>query len=109
MFPVLDLKPMVASAWPVDALTMLGDQTLQPHPAGRLEQLGTDLALLERRHEDALGPPAEQLRQVGLARCSGSVFYGAGAMKKQGGLIRCPSRETNISKYGTNRRLEDGQ
>ena len=30
-------------------------------------------------------------------------------MKKQGGLIRCPSRETNISKYGTNRRLEDGQ
>ncbi len=29
------------------------------------------------------------------------VFYGAGAMKKQGGLIRCPSRETNISGCGT--------
>ena len=23
-----------------------------------------------------------------------AYFYGAGAMKKQGGLIRCPSRET---------------
>jgi hypothetical protein len=45
-------------AWPVDALAVLGDQTLKPHPARSLEQLGTDLALLERRHEDALGPSA---------------------------------------------------
>ena len=37
---------------------MLGDQALKPHPARSLEQLGTDLALLERRHEDALGPSA---------------------------------------------------
>jgi hypothetical protein len=41
-------------AWPVDALAVLGDQTLKPHPARSLEQLGTDLALLERRHEDAV-------------------------------------------------------
>jgi hypothetical protein len=64
MFPVFDLDPVVASAWPVDALTMLGDQALKPHPAGSLEQLGTDLTLFEGRHEDALGSPAEQLRHL---------------------------------------------
>jgi hypothetical protein len=48
MLPVFDLEPVVAAAWPVDALAMLGDQTLKPHAAGSLEQLGTDLALLER-------------------------------------------------------------
>ena len=64
MFPVFDLDPVVASAWPVDALTMLGDQALKPHPAGSLEQLGTDLTLFEGRHEDALGSPAEQRRHL---------------------------------------------
>ena len=68
MLPVLDLEPMVASAAPVDALAMLGDQTLKSHPAGSLEQLRTDLALLEWRHEVSRGPPPEQLRQVGLAQ-----------------------------------------
>ena len=48
MLPVLDLEPVVAAAWPVDALAMLGDQTLQPHPARSLEQPRADLALLER-------------------------------------------------------------
>jgi len=62
MFPVFDLDPVVASAWPVDALTMLGDQALKPHPAGSLEQLRPDLALREWRHEDSLGSPAERLR-----------------------------------------------
>ena len=57
MTPVLDLEPVVAAAWPVDALAMLGDQPLKPHAARSLEQFGADLALLERRHEDALGPP----------------------------------------------------
>ena len=47
---------------------MLRDQSLKPHPARSLEQLGTDFAPLERRHEDPLGSPAEQLRQVGLAQ-----------------------------------------
>ena len=59
MFPVLDLEPVVAAAWPVDALAMLGDQTLKPHPAGSLEQLGTNFALFEGRDEDPLGPAAE--------------------------------------------------
>jgi hypothetical protein len=58
MLPVLDLDPVVAAAWPVDALAMLGDQALKPHAARSLEQLGTDLALLERRHEDALDSAA---------------------------------------------------
>ena len=31
MFPVLDLEPVVAAAWPVDALAMLGDQALKSH------------------------------------------------------------------------------
>ena len=35
---------------------MLRDQPLKPHPAGSLEQVGADLALLEGRHENALGP-----------------------------------------------------
>ena len=47
---------------------MLGDQTLKPHAAGSLEQLRPDLALLERRHEDPLGPSPEKLREVGLAQ-----------------------------------------
>jgi hypothetical protein len=68
MLPVLDLEPVVASARTIDALAMLGDQALKPHPARRLEQLGTDLALLEWRYKDPLGPPAQQLRQVGLAQ-----------------------------------------
>ena len=66
MFPVLDLEPVLAAAWPVDALAMLGDQPLKPHAARSLEQFGADLALLEGRDEDPLGPPAQQLRQVGL-------------------------------------------
>src|SRR4029077_16549358 len=37
MLPVLELDPVVASAWPVDALAMLGDQALKPHPARSLE------------------------------------------------------------------------
>jgi len=34
MLPVLDLDPVVAAAWPVDALAVLGNQALKPHAAG---------------------------------------------------------------------------
>ena len=64
----MTLSQLVAAAGAVDALAMLGDQTLKPHPARSLEQLGTDFAPLEGRHEDPLGSPAQQLRQVGLAQ-----------------------------------------
>jgi hypothetical protein len=67
MLPVLDLDPVVAPSWPVDALTMLGDQALKPHPACSLEQVGADLALLEGRHEDPLGSAAEELREIRFA------------------------------------------
>jgi hypothetical protein len=68
MLPVLDLDPVIAPTAAVGALAMLRDQTFKPHAAGRLEQLRPNLALLEWRHEDPLGPPAEQLRQVRLAQ-----------------------------------------
>jgi hypothetical protein len=58
----LTLSQLVAAAGAVDALAMLGDQTLKPHAAGSLEQLRPDLALREWRHEDSLGSPAERLR-----------------------------------------------
>jgi hypothetical protein len=41
MLPVLGLDPMVASADAVDALTVLGHQTLETHAAGRAEQTRT--------------------------------------------------------------------
>ena len=68
MLPVLNLDPMVAPAASADALAMLGDQPLKPHPARRLEQFGANFALLEGRNEDSLGPAAQHLRQVGLAQ-----------------------------------------
>lgn len=64
---------MVAPAGSVGALTVLRDQPFEPHAARRVEQAGPDLALLERRHEDALWPPAQQLRQVGLAHEQGQA------------------------------------
>ena len=54
MLPVLDLDPVIAPTAAVGALAMLRDQTFKPHAACRLEQ---NLALLEWRHEDPLGPP----------------------------------------------------
>ena len=60
MLPVLHLDPVVASAWPVDALAMLGDQALKPHPTRRLEQFGANFALLEGRNEDSLGTAMEK-------------------------------------------------
>jgi hypothetical protein len=48
---------MVTPAGAIGALAMLRDQALQPHPTGRLEQIGADLALLEGRDEDRLCPP----------------------------------------------------
>ena len=41
---------------------------IESHPAGSLEQVRPNLSLLEGGDEDALGPPAEELHQVGLAQ-----------------------------------------
>ena len=68
MFPVLDLEPVVAASWPVDALAMLGDQALKPHAAGSLEQLGTDLALLEGRQCCRAGRPRSGWRGISWRR-----------------------------------------
>lgn len=45
---------------------MFADQTLEVHAAGRIEQARTDLALLERRNEDALGA-VQQFGEPALA------------------------------------------
>ena len=43
MLAVLDLEPVVAASTAVDALAMLGDQTLKPHPARVRENLSAVL------------------------------------------------------------------
>ena len=64
MAPVLDLDPAVEAAGAIGQMAVLGDQILQPHPAHGRKQVRTDLALLERRHVDAVDPPRQQPRQV---------------------------------------------
>jgi hypothetical protein len=66
MVPVLHLNP-IAGARPVASLPVLGDDPLEPHPAGGGEQVRPDLATLERRHEDALLPAAQELVELPLA------------------------------------------
>jgi hypothetical protein len=66
MIPVLHLNPAVASPAPIDAVTVLRHQPLQPHQAGMAKQLRADLALLERREMDAVDAAGQQLLQVGL-------------------------------------------
>jgi hypothetical protein len=57
---VLDLAPVWGPAGAIGSVTAFRYQTLQPHPTGRSKQIGTDLALFERRNEDAV-------RSAGLA------------------------------------------
>jgi len=72
MLPVLDFEPVLAAAWPVDALTVFG-QTFKHHTACSLEQLGTDFTLLEGatktpsarpRSKDGLGAVALQRANI---------------------------------------------
>jgi hypothetical protein len=57
-----------------DEREALGDQPFQSHPAGRCEEIRTDLAALERIEEDALRPALQQPFEIGrrqqLARSS---------------------------------------
>jgi small-conductance mechanosensitive channel len=46
VLPVLDLLPVIAPAGAVGALAVLGDQTLETHAAGGVEQVWPDLSLL---------------------------------------------------------------
>jgi hypothetical protein len=71
MLPVLDLHPVsrpAALVWPV---AVLGAQTLQPHIACGTEKIGTDLALLEGIHEDALRPTRQEAFEAVLAELQG--------------------------------------
>jgi hypothetical protein len=52
---------------------MLRHHALKPHVAGGAEQIGADVALLERRREDAFGTPLQQPGEVGLAQMQGHV------------------------------------
>jgi hypothetical protein len=68
MLPVLVLDPVPAPTSAIGAVSTFRYHTFQPHVTRGPEQLGADLALLEWRHEDALGPSAEQLSQIRLAQ-----------------------------------------
>jgi hypothetical protein len=65
---VLHLDPIGASPAAIGAIDALGDQTLKPHIAGSPEQVGADLALLEWRDENAVGPSRE-INFEGKLRC----------------------------------------
>ena len=47
---------------------MLRNQPLEPHVAGRPEQIRTDLALLEWRQLDAINAPTQQPGKIVLAQ-----------------------------------------
>jgi hypothetical protein len=64
---VLDLHPVPRGAGPVRPVTSFRHHAFEPHFARGLEQLGTDLALFERRDEDAIGPPREEPGEIRLA------------------------------------------
>ena len=94
MLPVLDLVPMIAPADAVGALTVLGDDALEAHVAGGVEQNGSDLSLLEGSDEDAVRPAAQQLLQVGLPqmqRQSGEVV--AVTRAKLTGALTAPHQD----------------
>ena len=55
MLVVLNLDPVLLTATTVWSIEMLGDQSLQSHPAGCREEIRTDLAAFERIDEDTLG------------------------------------------------------
>jgi hypothetical protein len=64
---VLDFDPVIRPSGTIAAICTFRDQALKSHVACGLEQVGADLALLERRREDAVGVAREQAREVGLA------------------------------------------
>jgi hypothetical protein len=72
---VLHLDP-VARPWPITPPAVLGDQTLEPHLAGRVEQIRPNLTALERRHEDTLRPPAQEcVNRPGVPTPIGELSY----------------------------------
>jgi hypothetical protein len=56
-----------AAAGTIGAIATLRHQPLKAKLAGLAKQVGADLALLERRHEDAIRSARQEPRQVGLA------------------------------------------
>jgi hypothetical protein len=62
----------------IRTVAALRHQTFQSHAAGRSKQLRPDLALFERRDEDAVRSPRQQASKVGLApkaySCTSSSF-----------------------------------
>ena len=68
MLAVLVLDPVLRSASAIGAISPLTHHALKAHVARGPEQVGTNLALLERGDEDAVGAAAQESRQVGLAQ-----------------------------------------
>ena len=54
MLAVLDLDPVIATAGAIRTIGPLTHHALKAHAAGGAEEVGTDLALFERRDEDSV-------------------------------------------------------
>ena len=67
MAAVLDLDPIRRPAGTIRAISTLRHQPLKPHVAGSPKQIRANLALFERRNENAIGPTSQQPGEVGLA------------------------------------------
>jgi hypothetical protein len=63
---VLHLDPVLRAARLIEPVTVFAHQAFQPHLADGAEQVGPDLALFERSHEDTVRVPRQQTRKVRL-------------------------------------------
>ena len=74
---VLDLDPVLRSAGAIGAVGPLTHHALKAHVARGPEQVGTDLALLERGDENPVGLTRQEPREVGLAHRERQRLCGA--------------------------------
>ena len=67
MFAVLHFDPVGRAAAAVRAISRLRDKALEAKLAGFAEEVGTDLALLERRDKHAVRTTSERPCKIGFA------------------------------------------
>lgn len=79
---------MPVAAAGVGSVKTLADQPFEPYATGGPEQVGADLALLERRDKDAVRAAGQEPRQICFAQAE--MLEGAGAAA--GGAGPSPSR-----------------
>jgi hypothetical protein len=72
---VLHLDPIGASPAAIGAIDALRQHSLESHIAGSVKQVGADLALLEWRDENAIGPSRKQPRQASPSMTNCSILF----------------------------------